>query len=540
MSGSSAREGRSRATDRILRPVAGILRRASWMAVGGSLLWIFQAAAIAWTVTGWVDGAPPLSRAIPAAAVVAAVGILRALIDRRVGALLFDAADITIARERAALTERALQAPAAEGAGSAEIAAMVAQKIPMLGPWITRYNLAMTCTKIVPFVLIGIAAVLSWPVALIFFITLPLIPVFMALVGIAAEKASQRQLAEIGTMNDLLIERLSALLDIRLLGATDRAADEFRDRAELLREKTMGVLRIAFLSSAVLELFAALGLAMVAVFVGFSLLGQFHFGSWGHPLGLGEGLFLLLIAPEVYQPLRDLAAAWHDRAAGLAVVTEIEALEAQPGVPLLGRGGAAKALAGPLDLHLRGAVAALPGREGIALPDLDLGPGQSIALTGPSGAGKSTSLRAIAGLLPLAGGRIACGDVALSEDTADAWRGAIALIPQGVAFPRPRAARLAGPARDRRRSLAGARPGGRGRGRAASARGAGHAAGRNRRRRFRWRGAAAAGGARGDGWRPAGAGGRADGGPGPRNRREGDAWATGPSGAGARADRRHP
>lgn len=103
----------------------------------------------------------------------------------------------------------------------------------------------------------------------------------------AAEDASRRQMDEIGTMNDMLMDRLAALMDIRLLGAVDRAADDFATRAERLKANTMGVLRIAFLSSTVLELFSALGVAMVAVFVGFTLLGEIGFGSWGSGPVLG-------------------------------------------------------------------------------------------------------------------------------------------------------------------------------------------------------------------------------------------------------------
>src|SRR5690606_32018478 len=139
---------------------------------------------------------------------------------------------------------------------------------------------------VLPGLLALLAFTQSWAAGLILLAAGPLVPLFMALVGAAAEGASRRHLAEIGTMNGMLMERLAALLDIRLLGAADRAAADFAIRAETLRERTMAVLRLAFLSSTVLELVSALGVAMMAVYVGFSLLGGIGIGTWGPPLTL--------------------------------------------------------------------------------------------------------------------------------------------------------------------------------------------------------------------------------------------------------------
>jgi ATP-binding cassette subfamily C protein CydD len=226
---------------------------------------------------------------------------------------------------------------------------------------------------------------------------------------------------------------LSAMLDIRLLGAADRAAMDFSERAESLRSKTMAVLRVAFLSSTVLELFSALGVAMVAVFVGFSLLGEIPFGSWASGLTLGEGLFLLLIAPEFFQPFRDLATAWHDRAAGYAVVSELDALDDADRIAFVGQGRPSSLLDGPLTVVVKDAVADLRGAR-VALPNLDLPEGATLALTGPSGAGKTTALAAIAGLVPLKSGSLEVCGRGLDAETADAWRARIALVPQRPHF----------------------------------------------------------------------------------------------------------
>jgi ATP-binding cassette subfamily C protein CydD len=128
----------------------------------------------------------------------------------------------------------------------------------------------------------------------------PLIPVFMALVWMAAKEASARQVAEVGTLNDFLVERPCAMVKIRLLGAGPAVVQEFANAVGDLRRRTTAVLAVAFLSSTVLELFAAIAVAMVAVYVGFSLLGA---------LSAPAGIFLLLLAPDFYQPLHDLSAA---------------------------------------------------------------------------------------------------------------------------------------------------------------------------------------------------------------------------------------
>lgn len=428
----AALNGKRRAKERIIAPVAQQLNIAGWLSVVAGALWPVQAAVIAWAVSRWASGEPALGPTITAALVFMGCAIVRAALEHRSGALLFDAADQTIAREREILISR--EARARTEAGSAQIAALVVQKLPLLQPWITRYHVAMLRAQVLPILFLGLAFTQSWVVGVTLLVAGPLIPVFMGLVGMAAEDASKRQMNEIASMNDMVMDRLSAMLDIRLLGAVDRSAADFEVRANTLREKTMAVLRVAFLSSTVLELFSALGVAMVAVFVGFTLLGEIGFGSWGGGLTLGQGLFLLLIAPDYFQPLRDLAAAWHDRAAGFAVVTDLDELDAADRIGFVGEAEPCTPLAGRVSITSEAAVARVADCE-VKLPDFSIRQGQSIALVGPSGAGKSTTLAAIAGLVPLASGEIKVNDQSLSEQTADAWRRRLALVPQRPHFP---------------------------------------------------------------------------------------------------------
>lgn len=413
----------------VMRPVLPALKRAGWVSVLAGALWLVQAGLVAWAVGGWIhDG--PLSNSIIAAIGFACVAMIRAGLDHRAGGVLFDAADRVMADARAEIIARDALAP---GQGSASVAALVVQKIPMIQPWIMRYFVAMRRVMILPILFIVVAATMSWAVALIFLMTGPLIPVFMALVGMAAEDASRKQMREITSLNDLLMDRVMALLDIRLLGATPAATADFETRAEGLRARTMAVLRIAFLSSTVLELFSAIGVALVAVFVGFSLLGEISFGSWGAQLTLYEGLFLLLIAPEFYQPLRDLAAAWHDKAAGAAVLEDIDALRTAPRISALGSGGAAEPLDAIAPIMLRDAQVVFDG-DPVDLPDLDIAAGEGVALLGASGSGKSTLLRVLLGLQPLSRGTLSVAGTAITGDTADQWRAGLALIPQAPHF----------------------------------------------------------------------------------------------------------
>jgi ATP-binding cassette subfamily C protein CydD len=293
-----------------------------------------------------------------------------------------------------------------------------------------RYAPAMARTRIVPLAIMAVGFPFSWTVSVILLVAGPLIPVFMALVGMAARDASERQMQEIGGMNALLLERIRALTDLRLLDAVSRTVSDFEAAADRLRRQTMEVLRIAFLSSAVLELFAAIGVALVAVYVGFALIGELRFGAWATPLTVGEGIFLLLLAPDFFQPLRDLAAAWHDKAAALAVAGEIAELENEAAVDIVGEGRAHTTLPGAATIAVTSLAWNTSSGRPIRFPDFAVRPGDTVAVTGRSGSGKTTLLALLAGLALPTGGMIeVCGE-RLDGGTADAWRARLSWIGQ--------------------------------------------------------------------------------------------------------------
>ncbi|SEO63820.1 ATP-binding cassette, subfamily C, CydD [Salinihabitans flavidus] len=407
------------------------LRRVGALNFGAGLLWPVQAAAIAGAISGWVHGAPELTAVF--AVVFLLAGLLRALLDHRAGGIAFRVAN-RIEREA---RDKVLSAEAhvlRDDVSSAEIAALLTQKIPLLAPYVTRYRPAMHKVRVLPLVLLALVFSQSWAAGLVLLVSGPLIPVFMALVGLAAKEASERQMAEIGDMNALLIDRIAALPDVLLLNGAGRSRRVFEMAADRLRSRTMAVLRVAFLSSTVLELFAAIGVAMVAVYVGFSLLGEITIGTWGAPLTIFQGVFILLLTPEFFQYLRDLASSWHDKAAADAVLADLDRLERSRPEGIFGAAQVAPALDGPACVRVSGAFVRRGARV-LRLPDVEVGPGQSLAVAGPSGTGKSTLLDLVAGLVRAERGEVRVAGRVLDEATADHWRARCALVPQIMHVP---------------------------------------------------------------------------------------------------------
>lgn len=413
----------------LLAPGKHTLRRAAGLSVAAALVWPLQAAVVALALGGLLTGGGP--GPIAAALAFAGLGLARAALTWLAEGQALAAAEAVTgaARARILAIEATRAAPGAFG-GAGAVAGLAGDKVEMLAPFVQRYAPARARAMVLPLVILALVLWQSWAVALILLVSGPLIPVFMALVGMAARDASARHLAQWGSLTDLLVERLSALADIRLLGAAPQVLDDFGTQAAGLRERTMAVLRIAFLSSTVLELFAAIGVAMVAVWVGFSLLGVLSFGTWGAALTPQAGLFLLLLTPDFFQPMRDLATAWHDRAAAQAVAAELAAWEADHRPALPGRGDRVAPLPGPASVSLTGCTTPGGGR----LPDITVAAGEAVALMGPSGSGKTTALRLMAGLLRPDVGEVRVAGLPLADATADAWRARLGWMPQAPHF----------------------------------------------------------------------------------------------------------
>ena len=428
------------------------------------LLWIPQAALLALGVARLQSGAGLAGVAWPAAGIVMA-GLLRAWLDAWSSTRMFESArsHLSLWRERA-ITSLSARSPLDRSrlhAGTA--ASVLAEQAEAILPWLTRYHGAMWRVRLMPLVILLPVAWYSWAAATVLITAAPLIPLFMVLVGWRARAASEAQWLQMSSMNAFLLDRLRGLPTLRALGSVQATARRLRASAEDLRLRTMKVLRIAFLSSAVLELFSALGVAMVAAYVGFHLLGYLEFGAWGGRLTLGEGLFILLLAPSFFEPLRELAAVWHDRAAGVAAMDALERLN-ENGLPLLeeapaarpGAGGAAAdslpsaghdrpapdavkpASVGPAPAHRPAPDVRLTDLT-FAFPDekpvfqgfsLEVRPAEHVALVGGSGTGKTVLMSLLAGLLVPTAGRIEIDGQTLGPDTVRALRERMAWMGQ--------------------------------------------------------------------------------------------------------------
>ena len=405
--------------------------------IAASLLWLPQAALIAIAI-GDIANAADSDRVGWLALGVLVIGILRAFFESTGSRMAFRTARAAVTTSRnGVVTALAAQSPLDQSRpASGRAASVVVEQADMIVPYLARFEIARMRAVFVPVFIFISVLTFSWAAAVVLLIAAPLIPIFMALIGWRAQQASEAQLIEAGGMNAFLLDRLRGIATIRSLDAVAVTARRLRADAESLRRRTMAVLKIAFLSSAVLELFSALGVAMVAVYVGFHLLGQLGFGTWGAPLSLSEGLFILLLAPAFFEPLRELSSAWHDRAAGRAARDELARLATTNGPGMLGSDCDVQQTAhverrAPA-VHIKNLSFRYPGSETPVFDhfDLSVAPGEHVALLGPSGSGKSTLLALLAGLTTSTSGAISIGGDRLSDESAATLRKSIAWIGQ--------------------------------------------------------------------------------------------------------------
>ena len=323
------------------------------------------------------------------------------------------AAEQIKSRLRRVLFAQALdQGPAWSRARPAgEVAGTLLEHVEALDGFFARYLPALLAATLLPLAFALALMPVSLVAGTLLLVTAPLIPLFMALVGWGAQAASRRHARAMSRLSGFFADRLRGAATLKMFGRQASETQVVADAAHGMRERTMAVLRIAFLSSAVLEFFAALGVAGMAVYFGLSFLGFLNLP--GDPPTLAVGLFCLMMAPEAYAPLRQFAAHYHDRATAQAAVTEIaRTFGALPDLAVLRKAPPcdAQAIDSPSpDAHTchpqtRDAVLCLRqvvlkmGAQRSAPITLTLRRGEHLALMGPSGSGKTTLLETIARL----------------------------------------------------------------------------------------------------------------------------------------------
>lgn len=268
--------------------------------------------------------------------------------------------------------------------------------------YVARFAPIKAAAVLSPLICAGLAALASWVAAAIMLATLIPFAIGMVLAGNAARVEADRQLLALSRMTGLFVDRARALPTIVSFGAEERVTRQIACAAREVADRTLLVLKIAFVSSAILEFFAALSVALIAVYCGFSLLGLLPFPA-PEDLNLGRAFFVLAMAPEFYLGMRRMAAAYHEKqqgeAAASALQPELERAEA-----LLEAIDETSALAGPLkieDLVIRYDDGSCIGPATASWPATGLH-----VITGPTGSGKSSLLHALAGMAPVASGRI--------------------------------------------------------------------------------------------------------------------------------------
>ena len=303
---------------------------------------------------------------------------------------------------------------------SGEVAAAVLEGVDALDAYVSRFLAHLGVLVILPPLILIVVLPRDWISALVLLSTAPVIPLFMVLLGNGAARLNRRQWQRLARLSGRLLDGLQRLTTLRMLNAGEREAERLAEAAEDYRRSTMAVLRVAFLSALALEFFATVGIALVAVLIGFRLLDG--------TLGFEAGLFVLLLAPEFYAPLRQLGLDYHARMEALAAAERIFALQGARAPP---PGDARPTLGRSVTIDCVGVGFAWePGRPTLEGVSLRLLPGEIVALIGPSGAGKSTLLSLLLGFVRPQSGRILVNGCDLAAVDPAHWLAHVAVVPQ--------------------------------------------------------------------------------------------------------------
>ncbi len=411
------------------RRVAAQLAVLAVVALATALLVVAQARvladALAVTIRSGVSAGTVLEPVATLVVIVVARALLAGLVSTTSGATATRAKSSL----RKAIAQRVLVSEPASGSAdvsrgevsSGEVMALLVRGLDGLDGYFTKYLPQLVAACVVPLV-IGLAILrVDLTSAITIGVTLPLIPVFMVLIGMATRALQRRRWSSLARLAHHYTDLLAGLPTLKVFGRARAQVRGLEKTNEAYRSETVGTLRLAFCSALVLEIASTLSVALVAVAIGLRLID-------GH-LDLRTAFFVLLLAPEVYLPVRAVGVHYHDSADGLAAAERaFEVLDApvRPSTSI----GAKRPR--PSTISFQGAGLTYPGRTVAAVSGLtlELAPGETVALTGPSGSGKSTVLAMLLGLVTPDRGAVLVDGADLSGLDLDAWRRRIAWLPQ--------------------------------------------------------------------------------------------------------------
>ncbi|MER5524941.1 thiol reductant ABC exporter subunit CydD [Streptomyces sp. NPDC002677] len=389
-------------------------------AVGAGLV-IAQAMLIAEVVVGAFQHGHSVSELRTPLLLLAAVALGRALVSWLTELAAHRASAAVKSELRGRLLDRAVALGPGwlSGQRTGSLVTLATRGVDALDDYFSRYLPQLGLAVVVPVAVLARIVTEDWVSAAIIVGTLPLIPLFMVLIGWATQSRTDRQWRLLSRLSGHFLDVVAGLPTLKVFGRAKAQAESIRRITGEYRQATMRTLRIAFLSSFALELLATLSVALVAVTIGMRLVHG--------DMDLYIGLVILVLAPEAYLPLRQVGAQFHAAAEGLAAAEEIFAVLETP-VPVSGAGEVPSDAA----LAFEGVTVRYPDRSADAVTDVSftVEPGETVALVGPSGVGKSTLLNVLLGFVRPVAGRVRIGGAELGEVDLEEWRSRIAWVPQ--------------------------------------------------------------------------------------------------------------
>ncbi|EHC8226338.1 cysteine/glutathione ABC transporter permease/ATP-binding protein CydD [Salmonella enterica subsp. enterica serovar Enteritidis] len=321
-----------------------------------------------------------------------------------------------------------------QGKPAGSWATLVLEQIDDMHDYYARYLPQMALAVCVPLLIVAAIFPSNWAAALILLGTAPLIPLFMAMVGMGAADANRRNFLALARLSGHFLDRLRGMETLRIFGRGEAETESIRAASQDFRQRTMEVLRLAFLSSGVLEFFTSLSIALVAVYFGFSYQGELNFGHYGTGVTLAAGFLALILAPEFFQPLRDLGTFYHAKAQAVGAADSLKTFLETP-LAHPARGEVELAENEPVTIDAVNLIITSPEGKTLAGPlNFSLAAGERAVLVGRSGSGKSSLLNVLSGFLSYQGS-LRINGVELRDLSPESWRQHLSWVGQNPQLP---------------------------------------------------------------------------------------------------------